>query len=64
VPRFIDPSWLLDLSSVVSWQRASGRPGPLPADPLNLALSGDLRVALDRQLALRALRALEAERRA
>jgi len=40
-----------------------GLPAPAPADPLRLALDGDLRVALDRALAMAALRRLEAERR-
>jgi hypothetical protein len=39
-----------------------GLPAPVPADPIRLALSGDLRVALDRDLAMAALQRLEAER--
>jgi hypothetical protein len=55
--------WLLDLDQVVSWQRARGRPLAPAADAISLALAGDLRVALDRQLALEALARLERERR-
>src|SRR5262245_37743838 len=40
----------------------SQRRRPLPADPIALALSGDLGVAVDRSLALEALRRLEAAR--
>jgi len=40
----------------------SQRRRPLPADPIALALSGDLGVAVDRSLALEALRGLEAAR--
>jgi hypothetical protein len=54
--------WLLDYSSVMGWHQRSGLPAPVPADPLRLALSGDLKVALDRALAMAALRRLEAER--
>ena len=38
------------------------RSGPVPADPLRVALDGSLMVCLDRQLAMAALRRLEAER--
>lgn len=55
--------WVLDYSSVIAWHRRSGLPAPVPADPLRLALDGDLKVALDRALAMAALRRLEAERR-
>jgi hypothetical protein len=47
----------------MAWHRRSGLPAPVPADPLHLALDGSLMVCLDRQLAMAALRALEAERR-
>jgi hypothetical protein len=54
--------WLLDLEQVIDWQRRSGSPPPLPADPIRLALDGSLRIALDRTLAIEALRRAEAER--
>ncbi len=43
----------------MTWHRGSGLPGPVPADPLPLALDGSLMVCLDRQLAMAALRRLE-----
>jgi hypothetical protein len=53
---------LLDAEEVLAWQRRSGRPLPLPADPIRLALDGSLKIALDRALAIEALRRAEAER--
>ena len=40
----------------------AGRPRAPAADAISLALAGDLRVALDRALAIAALSRLEAER--
>jgi hypothetical protein len=54
--------WLLDLDQVVAWQRARGWPLAPAADAISLALAGDLRVALDRVLAIAALSRPEAER--
>jgi hypothetical protein len=38
----------------MSWQRGSGLPAPVPADPRRLALDGSLMVCLDRRLAMAA----------
>jgi len=54
--------WLLDADDLMRWRRRSRLSTPVPADPLTLALDGDLRVALDRALALAAIRRLEDER--
>ena len=55
--------WLLAAADVLAWHRASRLPRSIPADPVRQALDGSLRLALDRDLALRAFERLEAERR-